>query len=55
MQSFNDILFWHENLFKVDHIKQVYHTKITDDARKTSAIRSQNRNTSLHLTQEKSI
>ena len=55
MQSFNDILFWHENIFKVDHLKQVYLIKLTDDARKTSAIRGQNRNTRLHLTQEKSI
>ena len=55
MQSFNDILFWHENIFKVDHLKQVYLTKLTDDVRKTSAIRSQNRNTRLHLTREKSI
>ena len=38
MQSFNDILFWHENIFKVDHLKQAYLTKLTDDARKTSAI-----------------
>ena len=35
MQSFDDILFWHENIFKVDHLKQVYLTKLTDDARKT--------------------
>ena len=55
MQSFNDILFCHENIFKVDHLKQVYLTKLTDDARKTSAIRGQNRNTKLHLTREKSI
>ena len=55
MQSFNDILFCHENIFKVDHLKQVYLTKLTDDARKTSAIRGQNRNTRLHLTREKSI
>ena len=55
MQSFNDILFWHENIFKVDHLKQVYLTKLTDDARKTSVIRGQNRNTRLHLTREKSI
>ena len=34
MQNFNDILFWHENIFKVDHLKQVYLTKLTDDARK---------------------
>ena len=34
MQSFNDILFWHENIFKVDHLKQVYLTKLTDNARK---------------------
>ena len=45
MQSFNDILFWHENIFKVDHLKQVYLTKI-------SAIRGQNRNNRLHLTQK---
>ena len=45
MQSFNSTLFWHENIFKVDHLKQVYLTKLTDDARKTSAIRGQNRNT----------
>ena len=37
MQSFNDILFWHENIFKVDHLKQVYLTKLTDDARKKTA------------------
>ena len=37
MQSFNDVLFWHENIFKVDHLKQVYLTKLPDDARKTSA------------------
>ena len=55
MQSFNDILFFHENIFKVDHLKQVYLTKLTDDARKTSAIRGQNRNTRLHLTREKMI
>ena len=55
MQSFNDILFCHENIFKVDHLKQVYLTKLTEDARKTSAIRGQNRNTRLHLTREKSI
>ena len=55
MQSFNDVLFCHENIFKVDHLKQVYLTKLTDDARKTSAIRGQNRNTRLHLTREKSI
>ena len=56
MQSFNDILFCHENIFKVDHLKQVYLTKLTDDdARKTSAIRGQNRNTKLQLTREKSI
>ena len=55
MQSFNDILFLHENIFKVDHLKQVYVTKLTDDGRKTSAIRGQNRNTRLHLTREKSI
>ena len=55
MQSFNDILFWHENIFKVNHLKQVYLTKLTDAARKTSAIRGQNRNTRLHLTREKSI
>ena len=53
MQSFNDILFCHENIFKVNHLKQVYLTKITDDARKASAIRSKNRNTRLHLTREK--
>ena len=35
-----------KNIFKVDHLKQVYLTKLTDDARKTSAIRGQNRNTS---------
>ena len=34
MQSFNDILFWHENIFKVDHLKQGYLSKLTDDARK---------------------
>ena len=34
---------------------QVYLTKLTDDARKTSAIHVQNRNTRLHLTREKSI
>ena len=34
---------------------QVYLTKLTDKDRKTSAIRGQNRNTRLHLTQEKSI
>ena len=34
---------------------QVYLTKLTDDARKTSAIRGQNRNTRLHLNREKSI
>ena len=34
MQSFNDILFWHENIFKVDHLKQVYLTTLTDDASK---------------------
>ena len=55
MQSFNDILFWHENIFEVDQLKQVYLTKLTDNARKTSAIRDQNRNTRLHLTWEKSI
>ena len=55
MQNFNDILFWHENIFKVEHLKQVYLTKLTDDARKTSAIRGKNRNTRLHLTREKSI
>ena len=55
MQSFNDILFCHENILKVDELKQVYLTKLTDDARKTSAIRGQNRNTRLHLTREKSI
>ena len=55
MLSSNDFLFCHENIFKVDHLKQVYLTKLTDDARKTSAIRSQNRNTRQHLTQEKSI
>ena len=37
MQSFNDILFWHENILKVNHLKQVFVTKLTDDARKTSA------------------
>ena len=41
MQRFNDILFWHENILKMDHLKQVYLTKPTDDARKTSAIRGQ--------------
>ena len=40
-------------IFKVDHLKQVYFTKLTDDARKTSAIRGQNRNTRVHLTREK--
>ena len=55
MQRFNDILFYNEHIFKVDHLKQVYLTKLTDDARKTSAIRGQNRHTRLHLTQEKSI
>ena len=55
MQSFNDILFRHEIIFKVDHLKEVYVSKLTDDARKTSAIRGQNRNTRLHLTREKSI
>ena len=30
MQSFNDILFWHENIFKVDHLKQVYLTQLPD-------------------------
>ena len=55
MQSFNNILFWHENIFKVDHLKQVYLTKLTNDARKISAIRGQNRKTRLHLTREKSI
>ena len=39
----------------MDHLKQVYLTKLTDDARKTSAICGQNRNTRLHLTREKSI
>ena len=37
MQSFNDILFWHENILKMDQLKQVYLTKFTEDARKTSA------------------
>ena len=57
MQSFSDILhvFWNENIFKVEHLKQVYHTKLNDDARKTSAIRGQNRNTRLHLTWGKSV
>ena len=57
MQSFNDIIFLHENIFKVDHLKQVYLTKFTDNARKTFAIRGQNRNTlyQTNLTQEKSI
>ena len=55
MQSYNDIQVCHENIFKVDHLKQVYLTKLTDDARKTSAFRGQNRNTRLHLTREKSI
>ena len=55
MQSFNDILFCRENIFKVDHLKQVYRTKLTNDARKTSAIHGQNRNTGLHLTRKKSI
>ena len=55
MQSFNEILLWHEHIFKVDHLKQVYLTKLTDDARKTSAIRGQNRYARLHLTREKSI
>ena len=39
--------------FKLDHLKHVYLTKLTDDARKN--IGGQNRNTRLHLTQEKSI
>ena len=47
--------FADENVFKVDHLKQVYLTKLTDDARKTSTIHSQNRNTRLHLNREKSI
>ena len=55
MQNFNDILFCHENIFKVDNLKQVHLTKLTDDARKTYAIRGQNRNTRLHLTRENSI
>ena len=55
MQSLNDILFCHENIFKVDHLKQFYLTKFTDNAKKTSAIRSQNRNITLHLTRETSI
>ena len=55
MQSFNGILFWHENVFKVDHLKQIYLTKLTDDARKASAICGQNRNSRLHLTRKKSI
>ena len=55
MQSFIDILFSHANIVKVDHLKQVYLTKVTDDARKTSAIRGQNRNTRLHLTRDKLI
>ena len=42
-------------MFKVDHLKQVYLTKLVDDARKTSAICGQNRNTLLHLNREKSI
>ena len=50
MQSFNDILFCHKNIFKVDRLKQVYLTKLTDDARKTSAIRGQNKyQTTPHL------
>ena len=28
------MLFWDENIFKVDHLKQVYLTKLTDDAKK---------------------
>ena len=55
MQSFNDILFWHEHIFKVDHLKQVYLTKLTDDARKNICHSGQNRNTRLHFTREKSI
>ena len=47
--------FWHENIFKVDHLKQVHLTKLTDDARKTSAIRGQNKNTRLRLNREKLI
>ena len=39
----------------MDHLKQVYLTKLTDDARKISAICGQNNNTRLHLTREKSI
>ena len=35
-QRFNSILFLFEHIFKVDHLKQVYLTKLTDDARKTS-------------------
>ena len=35
MQSFNDLLFWHENIFNVDLLKQIYLTKLIDDARKT--------------------
>ena len=31
------LLFWQENIFKVDHLKQVYLTKLPDDARKTFA------------------
>ena len=54
MPSFNDILFWHENIFKVDRLKQVYLTKLTDDARKKSAIRGQNIKTRLHFAREKS-
>ena len=39
----------------MDHLKQVYLTELVDDARKTSAICSQNGNTLLHLNWEKSI
>ena len=44
MQSFNEVLFWHETIFKVDHLKKVYRTKLTDDARKkhlSSAIKTE--------------
>ena len=52
--QWHPILAW-KYIFKVNQLKQVYLNKLTDDARKTSDIRGQNRNTKLHLTWKKSI
>ena len=57
MQSFNGIIFWHENIFKMDHLKHVYLTELTDDARKKhlpSAVKTEiSHNTSSGMNQFK--